>query len=327
MSESMNPKARSIHPQTSCRRTRSLWVGTAMMMLWSPARLHPQFTDPRYYDNTPVNVSQLEVVYGYARSNTSLDTSVIVANDAELNLNFGVIEYSRYFSFLHHVAWLQPGVPFGDLRGSLSGTQIRGSTAGTGDSSYQAGILLKGGKALSVAQFATYHPATTVGTSLTFTAPTGQYDADKILNLGSNRWSFKPEFAVAFPFGPQKKWELDTYANAYFYTENASYHGAESFQQKPLSGVEGHISYSFRSSAWASLDTRYSFGGDTFVNGVDQKNAQENFTLGSEVNLSLNSRNIIVFEFGKLIVHHNGPTYGGFGVKYFYSWGKGYAAQ
>jgi len=31
-----------------------------------------------------------------------------------------------------------------------------------------------------------------------------------------------------------------------------------------------------------------------------------------------------VFEFGKLIVHENGPAYGGFGVKYFYSWGRGY---
>ncbi len=326
MSESRNSKASSIHPQTSCRRTRSLLVCAAMMMLCSPARLHPQFTDPRYYDNTPVNVNQLELVYGYARSDTSLDTSIVVA-DAEVDLNFGVIEYTRYFSLFHHAAWVEPAVPFGELRGSITDTQIRGSSAGTGDSSYQAGILLKGGRALSVAQFATYHPSTTVGTSLTITAPTGQYSTDKILNLGSNRWSFKPEFAVAFPFGPQKKWELDTYANAYFYTENTSYHGAEIFQQKPLPGVEGHISYLFRSSAWASLDTRYSFGGDTFVNGVDQKDAQENFTLGSEVNLSLNSRNIIVFEFGKLIVHQNGPTYGGFGVKYFYSWGKGYAAQ
>jgi hypothetical protein len=316
----------TINSRTFRWYSQPLLAGAVMTFLWSPARLHPQFTDPRYYDNTPVNVNQLEIVYGYARSDTSLDASIVVG-DAELNLNFGVLEYTRYFSLFHHAAWAEPAVPFGNMAGSVSGTQIRSSSAGTGDSSYQAGILLKGGRALSVAQFATYHPSTTLGTSLSITAPTGQYSADKILNLGSNRWSFKPEFAVAFPFGPQKKWELDTYANAYFYTENTSYHGAHRFQQKPLPGIEGHISYSFRSNAWASVDTRYSFGGDTLVNGVDQKDGQENFTLGSEVNVSLNSRNIIVLEFGKLIVHQNGPTYGGFGVKYFYSWGKGYAAQ
>ena len=313
----------SIHPRSFCMRTRLLLVVAAMMLLWSPAQLSSQFTDPRYYDNTPVNVNQLETVYGYARSDTSLDTSIVVGY-AQLNLNFGALEYTRYFSFLRHAAWVEPAVPFGDLRGSITGIKFRGSSTGTGDSSYQVGILMKGGKALSVAQFANYHPATTLGTSLSMTAPTGQYSADKLLNLGSNRWSFKPEFAVAFPFGPQKKWEFDTYVNAYFYTENTSYHGAETFQQKPLPGVEGHISYTFQSRVWASLDTRYSFGGDTFVDSIDQNNAQENFTLGSEVNLSLNSRNTLVFEFGKLIVHENGPAYGGFGVKYFYSWGRGY---
>ncbi len=314
---------RSVHLRNFGRDTHPLLASAVLMFLWLPARAYPQFTDPRYYDNTPVDVNQIETVYAYARSNTSLDTSAIVAG-AELNLNVGVLEYTRYFSFLHHAAWVEPAVPFGDLRGSITGTEIRGSSTGAGDSSYQVGLLMKGGKALSVAQFATYHPSTTLGTSLTITAPTGEYSGDKILNLGSNRWSFKPEFAVAYPFGPQQKWELDTYANAYFYTVNSSYHGTESLQQKPLPGIEGHISYSFRSNAWASLDTRYSFGGDTFVDGVDQKDAQRNFTLGSELNLSLNSRNIVVFEFGKLIVHQNGPTYGGFGVKYFYSWGKGY---
>jgi hypothetical protein len=175
-----------------------------------------------------------------------------------------------------------------------------------------------------VAQFANYHLTTTVGTSLTMTAPTGEYNADKILNLGSNRWSFKPEFAVSYPFGPQQKWVLDTYANAYLYTDNDSYHGAQRLRQKGLWGIEEHISYSFRNSAWVSLDSRYSFDGDTVIDGVNQNNAQKNFTLGSELNLSLDARNTLVFEFGKLIVHENGPAYGGFGVKYQYSWGKGY---
>jgi hypothetical protein len=59
------------------------------------------------------------------------------------------------------------------------------------------------------------------------TAPTGLYDPDKFLNLGSDRWSFKPEIAVSPPFGPGQKWELDAYANAYFYADNTAYHGRE----------------------------------------------------------------------------------------------------
>ena len=177
----------------------------------------------------------------------------------------------------------------------------------TGDSSYAAGILLKGGPALSLAEFEKFKPTTTVGASLTVTAPTGSYNAKKILNLGSDRCSFKPELAVSFPLGPEQKWEVEAYGNVYFYTDNTSYHGSEILRQGPLPGLEGHMSYSFNDRLWISLDTRYSFRGSTRVNGVDQNNPQRNFILGSEVNISL-----------------NGPSVVGFSVKYDYTWGRAY---
>jgi hypothetical protein len=304
-------------------RKRLFFVCLALAVLVFPGRLCAQFTDPRTYDNTPVGVNQLELVYDYAHSNASIDTSLIVAG-AQFNLNQGSITYTRYFSFFHRAAWAEASVPLAGLDGSVTGTNLRGSTTGDGDSSYEFAMLLKGGPALSVAKFGSYKPATTVGVSLTISAPTGLYHPDKILNLGSNRWSFKPEIAVSHPFGPKQKWVFDGYANAYFYTENTSYHGVEILRQQPLPGFEAHVSYSFTSKVFASLDTRYSFRGDTFVNGANQNNSQQNFILGSEVNVSLNSQNLLVFEFAKPVVHQNGPSYTGFAVKYTYSWGKGY---
>ena len=183
-------------------------------------------------------------------------------------------------------------------------------------------MLLKGGPALNEAQFENYKPATIIGVSFAVTAPTGLYDSNKILNLGSNRWSFKPEIALSHPFGPGQKWQFDTYANAYFYTDNTSFHGSQVLRQQPLPGLEGHVSYLFTESLWASLDTRYSFHGISFVNGVNQSNPQQNFILGSEMNLSLNTRNSLVFEFAKALVHQNGPALTGFSVRYDYTWGK-----
>jgi len=302
---------------------RLLFVSLVLAVLHTPDQVYAQFTDPRNYNNTPVGVNQLELDYYYAHSDASIDTSLIVAG-AKFNLNEGIIDYTRYFGFIHRLAWVEGTLPLAGLEGSVTGTNISGSTTGTGDSSYQVAVLLRGGPALSVAQFANYKPTTTVGMSLTITAPTGQFNLSKVLNLGSNRWSFKPEFAVSHPFGPEQKWELDVYANAYFYTDNTSYLGTKILRQQPLPGLEGHISYSFVDRLWASLDTRYAFGGDAFVNGVNQNNAQQNFILGSEVNVSINRQNSFVFEFAKPLVHQNGPTYTGFALRYFYSWGKGY---
>src|SRR6185437_16334476 len=160
----------------------------------------------------------------------------------------------------------------------------------------------KGGPALCVSQFANYKPATTVGMSLTMSAPSGQYNPDKLLNLGADRWSFKPEIAVSQPFGREQKWQFDAYANVYFFTDNSSYHGVEVLRQEALPGLEGHVSYSFINSLWVSLDTRYSYRGDTFVNGANQNDSQQNFTLGSEVNVALNPRNSLVFEFARALV-------------------------
>jgi hypothetical protein len=122
---------------------------------------------------------------------------------------------------------VEASVPLAGLGGSVSGTIVHGSTTGVGDSSYTLATLLKGGPALSVEQCAGYKPTTTVGISLTISAPTGQYNPNKLLNLGSDRWSFKPEIALSHPFGPEQKWQLDAYANAYFFTDNTSYHGLE----------------------------------------------------------------------------------------------------
>lgn len=216
-----------------------------------------------------------------------------------------------------------PSVPIAGLSGSI-GANINGSVIGTGDSSYQIGMLLKGGPALSVAEFESYKLTTSVGASLSFTAPTGQYDRNKLFNLGSDRWSFKPEVGVSQPFGREQKWEIDAYANSYFFTDNTTYRGLEVLKQRPLPGVEAHLSYSFNDAVWASLDTRYSFRGDTLVNGVNQNDAQRNFILGSEVNVSLSSRSTLIFMFARALVHENGPDSTGFAVRYDYIWGKGY---
>jgi len=304
-------------------RKRLLRVCFVLATLSFPRWACAQFVEAHHYDNAPVGLNQIELACAYAHSNASIDTSVIVAG-AAFNLNQGTITYTRYFGFLHRVFWAEASVPFAGLSGSISGTNVHGSVTGAGDSSYALTTLLKGGPVLSIAQFADYKPTTTVGLSLTITAPTGQYNPNKLLNLGTDRWSFKPEIAISHPFGREQKWQGDLYARAYFFTDNTSYRGTQILRQQPLPGLEGHLSYFVADNVWASLDALYSFRGSTLVDGIDQNNTQKNFALGSEVNVALSPKNSLVFQFAKALVHENAPSIAGFAVKYTYSWGKGY---
>jgi hypothetical protein len=302
---------------------RRLFFCFALAVLYAPDEAHAQFTDARTYDNTPINVNQLELSYAYVRADASLDTSLLIAG-AHLDLNQGLIDYTRHFGLFHRLMWVETAVPIAGLSGSVSGTNIRGSTTGAGDSSYQWAMLIKGGPATTVQEFQSYKPTTTLGMSLAVNAPTGSYNANRILNLGSDRWSFKPEAALTHPFGPEQRWEFSAYANVFFFSDNTTYRGREILKQQPLPGLEGHISYSLTQNVWLAFDTRYSFRGTTFLNGVNQNNAQQNVILGTEMNVSLNSRNSLLLEFAKAVVHQNGPALVGFSVKYDYVWGKGY---
>jgi len=304
-------------------KIRLLLIWCALTLLHGPTQAHAQFTDAHQYDNSPIGVNLLEISYAFVHGDASIDTSLVIAG-ANLNVNQATIDFTRYLGLFHRLAWVQAAVPVAHLGGSITGTNVRGSNAGTGDSSYALGMLLKGGPALSVVQFDNYTPTTIVGVSLTVTAPTGLYSPDKILNLGSDRWSFKPEIALSYPFGSERNWQVDAYANAYFYTDNVSYHGLEVLRQEPLPGLEGHLSHSFNESMWVSFDTRYAFRGTTFVDGVDQNNAQHNLILGSEMSVSIDPRHSLLFEFAKTVVHENSPSAIGFSVKYDYMWGKGY---
>ena len=286
----------------------------------SPART--QFTDPRTYENSPVAMNQVTLGYGFAHANASIDSSLVLPG-AKLDLNAGLVDYTRTLSFFRRYAWVEASLPIAGLAGAVAGTTLKGSVTGTGDSTYTFGALLKGGPALSLQKFSTYEPTTTIGVSVAVTAPTGSYDKNKVLNLGSDRWSFKPELALSHPFGPRQNWAIDGYANVYFFTANTSYHGREILRQQPLTGVEAHLSYSFTSNIWASVDARYAFRGDTVVDGGDQHDSQRNLPVGSELNVSLSPENSFLFLFARALLYKNAPASTTFQIKYIYTWGKG----
>ena len=68
-----------------------------------------------------------------------------------------------------------------------------------GDPRFRVSVNLFGAPALSVKEFASYRQDLIVGVSLQVSAPLGQYDDTKLLNLGSNRWSSDPNSGFQRP--------------------------------------------------------------------------------------------------------------------------------
>lgn len=301
--------------------TRHLIFSLAVIAAFCcPSMLYAQFTDPRTYTLAPVGINQLELDYDHASADSSLDSSLEVVG-AHVELDAAAVFYTRTFGMLGQLAWVKLAVPFASVRGSVTGTTFSRSITGAGDSSLQFTTLVAGGKAMSEKDFQSYTPSTTLALSLTITAPTGKYDADRLLNLGSNRWSFKPELAVSHPFGSDQSWEVDGYLNAYLFTDNTEYHGTEILRQQPLPGVELHLSHELTPALWASVDLRYAFRGDTIVEDSDQNDAQQLLVAGAEASWSPAANHTLVFLLAKSLVYRNAPSASLVGLKYAYQWG------
>ena len=193
--------------------------------------------------------------------------------------------------------------------------------SGFGDPRFRFSINLFGAPALSVKEFANYQQDLIIGVSLQVSAPLGQYDNSKLLNLGNNRWSFRPELGISKAWGP---WTLELAPSVTFFTENADFFNGSTFAQAPIYLVQGHIIYNFKSGVWVSLDGTYFTGGRTTLNGVRGDNEQANTRAGLTVALPVDRHNSIKFNASTGISTRTGSEFSAFGVAWQYRWGAGY---
>src|SRR4029078_7949692 len=142
--------------------------------------------------------------------------------------------------------------------------------------------------ALSAKDFASYHQDLIIGVSLQVSAPLGQYDDSKLLHLGNNRWSFKPELGISKAWGP---WTVELAPSVTIFSDNKDFFGGNTFSQAPIFAVQGHVIYTFQSGVWMALDGHYLAGGRTTLNGVKSDNEQAITRAGWTVALPINRQN------------------------------------
>jgi hypothetical protein len=158
-----------------------------------------------------------------------------------------------------------------------------------------------------------------LGTSLTVSAPTGAYSPSTLINLGTNRWAFKPEFAVSHPLG--ERWLLDTYAGVWLFTANDAYYpGAIVRTQRPLGAFQAHLSYNFTPVSWAAFDATYYVGGRTTVQGVENNDRQSNSRVGATLVLPAGRRHSIKLAASRGAIIRYGGDFSTFSVGWQTGW-------
>jgi hypothetical protein len=242
--------------------------------------------------------------------------------DPNLKTSSAVLAYVRALDLWGKSGKFDAVVPYTWLSGTAvaAGETITREVDGAADAKFRLSVNLYGAPALTLKEFADYHQDLIVGVSLQVSVPTGQYDPSKLVNIGTNRWSFKPEVGVSKALGP---WTLEISAAATLYTDNTDFFGGNTRSQDPVYSMRGHVIYGFRSGIWASLDATYLTGGRTTLNGVQSNDLQQNWRVGGTLAIPVDVRNSIKLYASSGVSARTGNNFDLIGIAWQYRWGGG----
>lgn len=308
--------------KASAARLRPICAAFSTIALLGTTVAKAQDAEPRSYSNTPIGLNFLIAGVLYSQGKLAFDPNLSVA-DANFHSNTGLLAYVRSFDFAGQSAKFDVIVPASSFaaRGLVDGLPREREMAGLGDPRFRVSVNLIGAPALSVKDFANYKQDLIVGVSLQVSIPIGQYDDSKLLNLGNNRWSFKPELGISKAVG---SWTFELAPSVTFFTDNVDFFGGNNFAQAPFYAVQGHILYTFQSSAWIALDGVYFAGGRTSLNGVKSDNEQQNSRAGFTVGLPIDRHNSLKLSASTGATTRTGSGFTAVGVAWQYRWGEGY---
>lgn len=277
-----------------------------------------QELEPRSYSQAPVGTNFAVINYGRVTGSVVLDPTIPIT-DASARFDSATLGYSHVFGFLGRQTSISLGVPYvwGTGEGLVNGVSRRIYRSGLGDPRLRFAFILFGSPAVGPAEFKKHKSRTVVGTSLVVVVPLGQYDPNLLINIGSNRWAFKPEIGISRTL---RSWMLELDLGSWFFMQNSDFFQGHVREQSPIGSAQAHVSYTFRPGLWVALDGTYYTGGRTHVNGVRGNDLQQNSRLGATMALPLTRSQSLKLAYNRGTTVRVGGNFTTFGVTYQVRW-------
>jgi hypothetical protein len=277
-----------------------------------------QQLEPRAYVAAPVGANFLGVSYLYSYGGAALDPDSPITN-VYARVNTVAPYYSRTFGLLGRQASLLLVIPYAAaaVHGDVFEVGQSVNRSGLADPQFRFSVNLMGGPALTPLQFARHKQETTLGMSLTVIAPFGQYDPSRLINIGVNKWQFKPELGLSQPVG---KWSFEFYAGVWLFTDNNDFLGGQVKRQDPLQSYQAHVVYSVSPRMWAAFDFTYYVGGSTTVNGQAKNDRQDNTRGGLTLSVPMTKSQSFKFTWARGVSTRIGTSFDTLGVAWQLLW-------
>jgi hypothetical protein len=302
------------------RALRGAWM--ALILASSAVLVRAQDLAPRAYIITPLHANAVTLTYGFYSGSLLFNGAVPVTGSTG-TYSVPVFTYSHTFGLLGRSANVSASVPYaiGIFEGNAVGVEQQIYRSGLLDTTFRVSVNLKGGPAMQLSEFSKWVEKSLMGLSVKVAPPTGQYDPNRLINWGSNRWSFKPEFGYS---RRRKHLVVDGYAGVWLFIKNQqsfSPTGPQPQTQNPIGSFESHLSYDLKPRLWCSLDGNFWTGGEASLNGVDNPTTRQTSSrIGVTASAPVSKHQSIKFSYSDDLYVRFGGAYRNVSAAWQYSW-------
>ncbi len=282
--------------------------------------LQAQELVPRAYWPAPVGTSVLVAGYQFSTGDIITDPTLPISG-VESDINYGILTYQRFGELFGRTMSIQISQPYtwGKTQGFLDQQFVDRHLDGRGDLRMRMSINLAGAAAMDRAgmQALRANPRTIVGLSLSAIIPTGSYNAERLLNVGSNRWALKPALGVIWPMRPT--WLLEAEVGVWLFGDNDDFLGATR-RQDPIWTGAAYLIKRIRPGFWMSLDLNYYAGGKTGLTGAPKTNLQRNSRAGATLVFPFGGNKNLRFSYSQGVTTRAGGDYRLYQLSFLRAW-------
>ena len=253
---------------TSVDRNRFLITLIFIVLGSLLTKIHSQDLEPGFMFPLPIGTNVAMLSTGYSQGNILLDKTIPIEGLESKMFNLGMI-YLRGFKLFNRLAKIDVVLPYAnaDFKALVEGEPQSANRTGLGDPMVRFSMILLGVKPLKPQEyFKQEQKKFKLGVSFRIKAPLGQYDPEKLINLGGNRWVLKAGMGASYTI--KRKLVFEVQLNGIFFAANDDYFGGNTSKQEPILEGQFHTTYIFKEGIWVAASFGSVRGGKINVNGV-----------------------------------------------------------
>lgn len=266
------------------RSRRHLLVIVLSVILGVQALL-AQDDEPRRWSPVALDAKVVGAAYAFSWGNVFFNPATEL-EDVDVEVHSLTLNYIQPFRIGKRFGRIGILVPFNHQRwnGLLSGVPREVDRTGLVDPRIRVSFNLIGAPAANLDELVEYYKENpkgfTLGVGLAVRIPLGQYDPNKAINIGTNRFVIRPQVGFEYRWG---LWSYELSSSLFFFTVNNEFLGQRRRAQNAIFATQTHLIKRFEKGFWASLDAGYGYGGDNFVNGVPLRDYKSNLIGGGTI--------------------------------------------